>query len=389
MQFLYVKIKQSIYDIPWTLMEMGHMVEVFDQFEFDPLTDDTAANSALAAKLHANKYDFVISYLFHAAISNMCLALAQKYISWTYDSPLVSFFDAAVYNLCNYTFVFDKSEYEYLLYKKVPNIYYLPMATNLSRTGSLDISAEDEKQFSCDISFIGNLYENNSYNSIIHLFPEHLAKELKTYLVKNLCSWKSKKKWPRVSAAVAAFMEKELSASKWNRYNMDNRLYFGMLVLTRKLAEMDRITVLNTLSERYAVHLYTNSASHLLTNVITHSSADYYTTMNKVFYLSKINLNITLPSIETGLPQRIFDIMGCGGFVLTNYQEELDDLFTIGKDIEAFRDIPELLDKTAYYLEHENERIKIAINGYKKVREQYNYTNQMQKIINTVRGNKA
>ena len=31
--------------------------------------------------------------------------------------------------------------------------------------------------------------------------------------------------------------------------------------------------------------------------------------------------------IEKGLPLRCFDIMGCGGFLMTNYQEELEDMF--------------------------------------------------------------
>lgn len=385
MNFLYVKAKQSIYDIPWTLTEMGYEVDIFDPYDFDPLVHNEGANNELYTKLTANHFDYVISYLFFADISNICQKLNIKYISWTYDSPLVSFFDEAVFNSCNYTFIFDKAEYEYLKSKNVPHIYYLPMATNLTRTGALDISEEDEKNFGCDISFIGNLYEANSYNSIIHFFPDHLANELKSYLVKNLCNWEQRKPWPAVSKEVASFMEENLSANDWNPTNLDNSLYFGMLVLTRKLAEMDRITVLNALSERHSVHLYTNSNSSHLQNVKTHKGVDYYTTMNKVFYLSKINLNITLPSIETGLPQRIFDIMGCGGFVLTNYQEEIDDLFTIGEDIEVFHNIPELLDKTAYYLTHEKERIQIAMNGYMKVRDKYNYVNQIQIILDTIK----
>lgn len=70
---------------------------------------------------------------------------------------------------------------------------------------------------------------------------------------------------------------------------------------------------------------------------------DYYTVMNKIFYLSKINLNITLPSIESGIPQRVLDIMGSGGFVLTNYQPEIEEVFEIGKDIEVFHTLEELV----------------------------------------------
>ena len=46
----------------------------------------------------------------------------------------------------------------------------------------------------------------------------------------------------------------------------------------------------------------------------------------------KIYLNMTIKPIQTGLPLRIFDIMGCGGFLMTNYQAELPEYFEIGTD---------------------------------------------------------
>ena len=94
--------------------------------------------------------------------------------------------------------------------------------------------------------------------------------------------------------------------------------------------------------------------------------------MNKIFYLSKINLNISLSSIETGIPQRVLDIMGCGGFVLTNYQPEIEDLFEIGKEIEVF---------------HKRQRLTIATNGYKKIRHAFSYPNQLQKMISIMQEN--
>ena len=38
-----------------------------------------------------------------------------------------------------------------------------------------------------------------------------------------------------------------------------------------------------------------------------------------MFANSKVNLNITLRNIKTGIPLRALDIMGAGGFLLTNY----------------------------------------------------------------------
>lgn len=384
MHFLFILIKNSSYDILWALLELEKQVTIYDTAEFDPLSPVQEEFDKLESFLLEHDFNCLISYLFVPEISDLCQKYDIPYIGWVYDSPLISLFHPAVKNPCNHLFLFDQAEYEHMLPYGIPHLHYLPMGVNLSRTGALDITPEDEKNFSCDISFIGSLYEDNSYNSFIASFPEEIAAELKLYLVKNLCNWHQVKPWPRVSQRTMNFMSETFGAHVWNRQHMDFDLYLGLLLLSRKLAEMDRITVLNTLAQHYKVDLYTRSNCSYLHNVQVHQGVDYYTDMNKIFYLSRINLNITLPSIETGLPQRILDIMGSGGFVLTNYQKEIEDYFVIGQEIEVFRDVDELLEKVSYYLSHEEQRLRIAINGYQKVRDHFSYTHQLQQILHTV-----
>ena len=101
----------------------------------------------------------------------------------------------------------------------------------------------------------------------------------------------------------------------------------------------------------------------------------------KAYYLSKINMNLTLHTITQGLPLRIFDIMGVGGFVLSNYQPAIDDLFEIGKEIEVYHDLDEMEDKVRFYLSHDSSRQLIAINGYKAVKENYDNTVLIRKML--------
>ena len=179
MHFLFIQTKHSFYDIPWALTEMGHIVFIFEEGTFNPLEYDSPVYEDIRQRIVENTFDFVISYLFFPRISDICEQLSVDYISWTYDSPLMSLFHPAIYNRHNYTFIFDRGEYEYLRKRNVPHLYHLPLGVNLSRTGALNITPEDEANYSADISFIGSLYENNTYNASIHLFPEHLALELK------------------------------------------------------------------------------------------------------------------------------------------------------------------------------------------------------------------
>lgn len=385
MHFLFVPTHNSIYDIPWALQNMQHTVDVFNTSPFDPNNTIAEQNEFLKTYITDRHYDYIISYLFIPAVSDICNDFQIPYLSWTYDSPLTSLFTQSIFHKTNYTFIFDKMQCKRLVDSGAPHIFHLPLAVNLDRIGCLDITAEDEFLYSHDISFVGGLYENNTYNAVIQAFPEHLQLKLKLYLMQNMCHWETPRYWEELPCECVDFLFSQTDISSWNQTALLNdAAYLGLLFFPRKLAQLERITVLNTLAQNFKVDLYTKSPADFLQNVNVHTSVDYYTIMNKIFYLSKINLNITLSSIETGVPQRILDIMGCGGFVLTNYQEELEDMFVIGKEIEVFRNIEELMEKCTYYLSHEKERLTIAMNGYKKVRDSFSYQHQLQKMISTV-----
>ena len=135
------------------------------------------------------------------------------------------------------------------------------------------------------------------------------------------------------------------------------------------------------LAERYDIHLYTRSDEIVPEGIRRFPEVSQMTGGFKIFYSSKINLNITMRSIESGVPLRVFDIMSVGGFVLSNYQEEIPELFEEGKEIVTFRTPEELVDKADYYLKHEKERMRIGLNGYQKVKKCYTYEQQLNKII--------
>lgn len=108
---------------------------------------------------------------------------------------------------------------------------------------------------------------------------------------------------------------------------------------------------------------------------------DYQTQMPLVFAGSKINLNISLRSIHSGIPLRVLDIMACGGFVLSNWQPEISEYFEEGAEIVTFDSLEDCLDKIEYYLIHEEERRQIAANGQRKVQERFSYQIGLEKLF--------
>jgi len=95
---------------------------------------------------------------------------------------------------------------------------------------------------------------------------------------------------------------------------------------------------------------------------------------------AKINLNIfrtakwpgenvlhVSPDLAYSVSPRCYEVMGCGGFLLTDSRPELLELFEDGKDLVVFEGADDLSDKVRYYLGHERERERIALSGLRAV----------------------
>ena len=152
-------------------------------------------------------------------------------------------------------------------------------------------------------------------------------------------------------------------------------------VLSRQVTSIERKEILQLLGLSHQVYLYTYDQNARIPGVDNKGKIDYYSDMPYVFMNTKINLNITLRSIKTGIPLRALDIMGSGGFLLTNYQEEMFEYFEADKDFVYYTDYNDLKDKVTYYLEHDQERQEIAHNGCEKVRKYHNLRRRMEEIL--------
>ena len=142
--------------------------------------------------------------------------------------------------------------------------------------------------------------------------------------------------------------------------------------------------MLDKISDDHVLSLY--SASEIpevlmKDSILLKGTVDYVKEMPIVFASSKININITIRSIESGIPQRVFDILASGGFCLTNYQSGIADCFEDGIDLVMYTSEQDLIDKIAYYLEHEDERIQIAESGHNKAMQHFNLINRLDEVF--------
>ncbi|MCH7827871.1 MAG: glycosyltransferase family 1 protein [Bacteroidetes bacterium] len=83
---------------------------------------------------------------------------------------------------------------------------------------------------------------------------------------------------------------------------------------------------------------------------------------------------------------RHYEITGCGGFQLSYNIPGLEIAFDIDKEIAVYNSLKNLPQRIKYFLDNENERERIALNGYNRAARDHSAQNYMQQLINKVLG---
>ena len=383
-------------DIEQTFLLLGHTVDNIEQ-ELGSYDVSPEFERVIEEKIRGTHYDMVFTVNYFPVISNVCERTGVNYVSWTCDNPLISMYHESVFHDCNYIFTFDKTNYLEFRGMGVKHIWYLPLAVDTERMDAL-LGAPEEagrrnatqdskmRKYRGDVAFVGSLYERNSYDKIKNRLPEYLRGYFDAVMEAQLNISGANIVEPMLTTNILEQLQEYFQLEKSEGSFSDLGLIFQTTVLGFKIAEIERRRALIELSKHYKVNVYSNSDVSDLLRIQYCGSVDYWSEMPKVFRMSKINLNFTIPNIKSGIPLRIWDVLGCGGFLLTNYQAEIPYYFKEGEDLVCFDGLEDLCEKVGYYLEHEEERKRIAWNGYHKVREKHSYIERIHTILDTVAG---
>ena len=386
-------------DIEQTFLLIGHTVDNIEQ-ELGSYDVSPEFERVIEEKIRGTHYDMVFTVNYFPLISNVCERTGVNYVSWTCDNPLISMYHESVFHACNYIFTFDKTNYLEFRGMGVKHIWYLPLAVDTERMDALlgapekaerrNATQDSEMQkYRGDVAFVGSLYERNSYDKIKNRLPEYLRGYFDAVMEAQLNISGANIVEPMLTMNILEQLQEYFQLEKSEGSFSDLGLIFQTTVLGFKIAEIERRRALIELSKHYRVNVYSNSDVSDLLRIQYCGSVDYWSEMPKVFRMSKINLNFTIPNIKSGIPLRIWDVLGCGGFLLTNYQAEIPYYFKEGEDLVCFDGLEDLCEKVGYYLEHEEERKRIAWNGYRKVREKHSYIERIRTILDTVAGEDA
>ncbi len=418
------------------LIKLGFEVVCFRK-ECRHYTRDMELAMEMIPFIHAQGAEAVVSFNYFPMVSMICNTCQIPYYAWVYDCPHFTLYAKQIGLPCNHIGIFDREMARQLEGYGVNTVHHVPLAVDTACFDAVISQAtpQEKDRFRCDISFVGSLY-TDAYNYYDRLFGgEDAVKQTNLQKGSAECGSRQEKQpetdcesrqeecpetgWEAIASGISRqcfayhedYLRQAVTDGKIDLHGIQVRMekqglmlgedyyakaedIFLAAVLEKKVTVEERRILLTRLAERFAIsdgdgdrgshfRLYTGSDTAGLPELDSCNCGivDYHTQMPLVFAGSRINLNISLRSIHSGIPLRVLDIMACGGFVLSNWQPEIAEYFEEGVEIVTFDSREDCLEKTAYYLSHEEERRQIAANGKRKVQEKFSYQNGLDRLF--------
>lgn len=387
MKILYVYGLSTEKNIVQTLRKLQCDVMEYPEVQDTSNMDEEKINALVAyVKEHGITHLMSIHLIYNVAVAAYWAGI--KYISVIWDAPYLKAY-TVMGTLDNIWYsAFDKLDAERMRQGGCPHVMYQPLSVNRENILAWKKRFLAKRRYIHDISLIANLYEDNAYDRCLDLLPENMQAYFRSIFEEAAFKWDGVNRvYGKTGQEILEYMKLVSPTLKINNpYNVEDVRYFEAMYLIRKLANIERVCVLNLLAEDHDVYLYTYSEvdETLMPKVHRRPPVQVGEATSFIYAGTKINLNIALKGIEGGTTQRIMDIMGAGGFVLTNYCEETAELFEEDKEIVMFRTPEELIQKVDYYLEHEEEREQIARVGHERAMNDYTYEKKIKKLLDWV-----
>jgi len=177
------------------------------------------------------------------------------------------------------------------------------------------------------------------------------------------------------------------------QYRIENLIYLGMAANPYQLypIKIEKIYDIGFIGRHYGERAYWLNKVHkfcIKNNLkfklpLSHGEELFLSQndINRLYNNTKINLSfapIEPPGRIVNL--RTYEICMSGNFQLMQYTPCVEEIFELDKEIVCWKDKNDLFEKILYYLENEDEREKIAKNGYKRAINNYTWTKRIEEI---------
>lgn len=336
--------------------------------------------------------NMIIAINYTNGLAEMCHSQGVDLICWEVDPA------ADRLKPCNaptdraFIFTYRKANVRAFIQAGFKNVEYLPLASNIEKRFPAELSLKEKESYGSSLSFVGSSMIEQA-KSFRDIFLSHY---------KAYCggSPNAVEEGNRLLEEILSVQRQDLSTYRipdlLSQYFSDFISYLFNLpgahnpfMLVGEIAAAEkRINYIASLG-RLGLNVWGDQGWRITEQygVKYMGSAGHTYEINKIYSASLVNVDINRLYQADIVTMRVFDIMACGGFVLAEYSRDLDELFEIGKEVEAYHTLDELLSKASYYLDHRGEALEIAERGREAVRNNHTIEKRVKYMLSVAMNN--
>lgn len=386
MNILYLKNTRGYHrDVLEIMEQRGHLLQIVEVPDSnETLLQEMSSNKDhdLLKKIASGEIDVLFSLDYYPCIASVCSVMNKIYVSWSLEPPFANLYSSTILCKTNRLFVADRWVAELFRREGVENIFYLSEGVNIERCERVKAKSNTEEK-NLERSII-NIIRNESWEKLFK--AKRLRDSTLGYMEGMIAGQNLVYGYDFFSRNLPEYVMKDLlensQVKKAADSILDSMQCYAEYCFYPKTTAVDRIVAAKCITKAGPVHVY-GKEEIVYDGVINHGILPYEQRLD-VINDTIININITPRGFKDGIYGHALQIMGMGGFLITDYREALYEEFIPGEEFITYKDMIDLAGSTIKFINNENERKRIAQNGYEKILESYTLNQRLEAIENNI-----
>ena len=258
------------------------------------------------------------------------------------------------------------------------SVGYLPIGVDTDKRYPLELNEEERGRFAARVCFVGSslidrarrfkrlfLQLHASFNCSAEESFDETSERLERVLAAERANYGVYSSDQLLEEQFGEFLE----AARRNGTPDDPKKWVAEIVASQK-----RVAYVSALSD-FGIHVWGDDRwseiSAAVPGVHYRGLAEQGHELTCVYSSAEIHVDVNRIYQPEAIPMRVINVMACGGFLIAEHSESIQELFEVGKEIETYRTIEELETKVAHYLENPGEAREIAQRGLEAVRQRH------------------
>ena len=306
--------------------------------------------------------------------------IGLPHASWCIDSPVFVLDD---YRECispfTAFFVWDRDYIDDIRVRGYENVFYLPLASDTYFFRKIPQTENPLLNLACGVGFVGNSGTGLVQRCISVIGGGNGVSGMIDSCARRFIKSRSR----QISSEAGLFDDSEYT--RYISMPARQRHAFDRAVVWRA-TQLYRYSCIDELMP-FEPRIAGDSGWNTLIdgNAFLHSELNYYEELPFFYNACTINFNATSLQMKTGLNQRIFDVPACGGFLITDYREQIEEMFNPDTEVVCYRNTAEIGDIVSFYLKHADERNKISERARRRVTSQHTYAHRLAVLTECMR----